>query len=195
MRSWTRNVRVPVVCALALAAAIVVGALAPAEARPKPRAPTAPASVDAELVTLHATQGTKGGQQGFDPRIGRPPALTRPPFSAYNTFKLLKRSGAILAKGMSWKTKLPNGLDLLVALEAVVMPKQAGDPIRYVIKASVARAGTTSFEQLVQTETVAGEMIFVQARKHQKGIVVVGIKLLAAAPAPAAAPPRAQARR
>lgn len=175
MRSWTRLADV----VLLLAAVVVLVGATPADARPKPRA--APASVDAELVTLHATQGTKGGRKGFDPRIGRPEALTRPPFNAYNTYKLIKRSGAILAKGMSWKTKLPNGLDLLVSLESVIVPKKADEPLRYVIKASVARAGTSAFEPLLQTETAAGEMIYMQARKHGAGIVVVGIKLLVAA--------------
>ena len=179
MRSRARALHVVVILAC------VLGGAAPVEARPRVKAPT---SVDAELVTVMATQGqapsrSKGGRQkgfkGVDPKLGKQPALSKPPFTAYDTFKLLRRGGAIIAKGISWKTKLPSGFDLTVGLKDVIMGKKPDQPAQFVLTTRLTKPGTNIAEPVVETRAVAGEMIFVPTPKYRGGILVVGIRVLA----------------
>jgi hypothetical protein len=142
-----------------------------AGARPKV---VAPVSVDAELVTLHATnRGT-----GIDPKIGKQPALRKPPFNGYNSFKLIKRSGAILGKGMAWKTKLPNDHEVMISLKDVIMSKRKDDAPTFVIAASVAQVGATVFEPAGEARGKAGDTFFFPGKGYRGGILVVGVKLL-----------------
>ena len=161
--------------------ALVLGWAAPGSARPRPKGP---ASVDAELITVHATRAPRPQRNGrvlgdlVDPRLGKQPALARPPFSAYGRFKLLRRSGAILARGMAWKTRLPNGHDLMISLKDVKVPKQPTAPMTFVIELRIAKAGSTAFASIGEVDAAAGETFFFDGRKHGDGIVVVGLKVL-----------------
>lgn len=157
----------------AVGAAAVIGWAPMVHARPK-----APETVDAELLTLHAT--TKG--KTIDPRLGRQPAMAQPPFKAYTNYRLIKRSGAVLAKGMAWKTQLPNDRDLMISLKDVIVPKRKSkDPMKFVIAASIAKRGATVFEPVLEVETITGEHVLIPADKHQGGLIVVSVKLLAKA--------------
>ena len=70
---------------------------------------------------------------GIDPKIGKMPALGQPPFSSYNSYKLLDRVKLPLTKGKSSTTKLPTGRDLMVALKDIIEPTKKGEPRRYVL--------------------------------------------------------------
>lgn len=133
---------------------------------------------------MHATRAPRPQRNGrvlgdlVDPRLGKQPALARPPFSAYGRFKLLRRSGAILARGMAWKTRLPNGHDLMISLKDVKVPKQPTAPMTFVIELRIAKAGSTAFASIGEVDAAAGETFFFDGRKHGDGIVVVGLKVL-----------------
>jgi hypothetical protein len=155
---------------VAVVLAVIVGGGALATARPK-----APVTVDAELLTLHAVAASK---RHVDPRLGNHPALSRPPLDAYTSYRVLRRGGAVLAKGMAWRTRLPNDRELLISLKDVVMPKRKRDaPPRFVVAASIGHAGV--YKQVLETEVAAGEIFFVPAERYRGGIVVVSVRLLA----------------
>lgn len=165
-----------------LALAIVAGAVAPADARPKKGAP---ASIDAVLMTVHATKARKTSSRvgkpppPIDPRLGRHPAMTRPPLDGYGAYRVMRQGKAILATGMAWKTKLPNGRELMISLERAVAPKKKTDPTRYVIAASLAESGKSSFARVLETEMLAGDTVLIPAEPWRGGLVVVAVKLLA----------------
>lgn len=179
MRSRALHVAVLLAC--------LVGAVTTAAARPKVKAPE---SVDAELVTVIATRergklqpkaGKKTAAGGVDPKLGPQPALGKPPFTAWDTFVLLRRSGAVLAKGMAWKTKLPSGYELMIGLKDVIVAKKGDAPMKFVLTARLAKPGSTVTEPALEATAVAGEMVFVPTPRYQGGILVVGVKILAPA--------------
>jgi hypothetical protein len=138
-------------------------------------APTAlaDAAVSAEIVILHATnEGT-----GIDTKIGKMPELEKPPFSAYNSYKLLDRAKIGLAKGNSTTTKLPNDSVLMVSLKDVLAAKKKDEPKRFVISASIQKPGGNTFLPLLEVNAKAGENFFVAGQKHKGGILVIGIKV------------------
>jgi hypothetical protein len=157
-----------------LAFALGVGSsVAVAQDQPQPAPAEAAESVAAEIVILHATnEGT-----GIDPKIGKMPELGKPPFSAYNSYKLLERAKLGLAKAKPTTTKLPNGSVLMVSLKDVTPPKKKDDPKRFVISASIQDPGGTTFLPLLEVNAKAGENFFVAGQKHKGGILVIGFKV------------------
>ncbi len=136
-------------------------------------AEVAPAEVAVEIVILHATNdGT-----GIDPKIGKMPALAQPPFSSYNSYKLLDRVKLPLGKGKSSTTKLPTGRDLMVALKDIVEPKKKGEPRRYVVTASIQKPDGNTFLPLLEVNAKPGEPFFVAGQTYKGGTVVIGIKV------------------
>lgn len=153
---------------------VTLGAPAPAEAQqPPPAGARAETSVPAEIIILHATNdGT-----GIDPKIGKMPELGKPPFSSYNSYKLLERSKSQLVQGKASETKLPNGRTISATLKAVTPPKKEGDAKRYVVSASIQKADGKSFLPLLEVNARAGESFFVAGQSHKGGILVIGIKV------------------
>jgi len=133
----------------------------------------APATVSAEIVILHATNdGT-----GIDPKIGKMPALSQPPFSSYNSYKLLDRVNLSLSKGKSTTTKLPTGRELIVSLKDVIESKKKGEASKYVVTASIQKHDGNSFLPLLEVNAKAGEPFFVAGQKYKGGSLVIGIKV------------------
>jgi len=143
-------------------------------------APSASASADAgvqepkvpaEVMVLHATN--TGG--GIDPRIGPLPQLRKPPFSAYDTYKLIARNAITLTPSHPDSTTLPNKRVLRTSLSAV-LPND-----RYRISTSISQpardAGTHSFLPLLEVTAKSGETFFVAGQSYQGGILVVGIRV------------------
>jgi hypothetical protein len=131
--------------------------------------PLAPAqALSADIMVLHASN--QGG--GIDPRIGNLPQLKKPPFSAYDTYKLLSQSKTPLPAGKPIETQLPNGRTLQVTL------KDAPAPGRYKVAASINQPGGTTFLPLLEVTTSLDEPFFVAGQSHQGGVLVVGIKLV-----------------
>ena len=131
-------------------------------------------AVSAEIIILHATnEGT-----GIDPKIGKMPELGKPPFSSYNSYKLLDRVKLPLGKGKPTTTKLPNDRVLQVSLKDVVTPQKKDEPKKYVVGASIQKPGGNSFLPLLEVNAKAGETFFVAGQTHKGGILVIGIKVM-----------------
>lgn len=161
--------------AAALGIALALGAPAATAEEPAPApAQPAPAAASAEIVILHATNDGSG----IDAKIGQMPELAKPPFSAYNSYKLLERVKLGLAKGKPMTIKLPNQSVLQVSLKDVVAAKKKDEPRRYVISASIQQPGGDSFLPLLEVNAQAGENFFVAGQKHKGGILVIGFKVV-----------------
>jgi hypothetical protein len=160
--------------ALAFALSVVGPSAAVAQGQAPTPAPEAPdATITAEVVILHATNdGT-----GLDPKIGKMPELVKPPFSAYNSYKLLERLKISLTKGKPTTTTLPNGSVLMVSLKEVVAAKKKDEPKRFVISASIQKPGGNSFLPLLEVNAKAGENFFVAGQQYKEGVLVLGVKV------------------
>lgn len=164
------------VAALLLTMAAFGSSDAAAQEKPAPPAPAqAPqAAVSAEIVILHATNDGSG----IDPKIGQMPELAKPPFSAYNSYKLLERTKLDLAKGKPATLKLPNESVLQLSLKDILAAKKKDDPQRFVLGASIQQPGGASFLPLLEVNAKAGENFFVAGQKHKGGILVIGFKIV-----------------
>jgi hypothetical protein len=169
---------------IAATGAIVMAALGLGGAADWPReahaaGPAQAASADAgvtkvpvTVMVLHATN-TDGG---IDPQIGSLPELKKPPFSSYNTYKLIARNEIELTQAQPATTMLPNKRELRTALTGVLENNQ-----RYRISTSISQphqdAGTKRFLPLLEVTAKSGETFFVAGQSYQGGVLVVGIKV------------------
>jgi hypothetical protein len=144
-------------------------ALAEEAAAPK----AAEATISTEFIVLH---GTNDGT-GIDPKIGKMPELSKPPFSAYNSYKLLEKSTASSSKAKPSTTKLPNDAVLKVTLKDVIEPKKKGEAKRYVMSASIQKPGGKDSLPLLEVTASPGDTFFVAGQNYKGGILVIGIKV------------------
>ena len=130
-------------------------------------------SAKAEIIVLHATnEGT-----GIDPKIGKIPALEQPPFSSYNSYKLLDRAEVQLDKGAAQDRTLADGAKLTVALKDIERSKEKGASSKFVISMSIERDGK-SFLPSLEVNAKQSEYFFVAGQKYKGGILVIGIRIL-----------------
>jgi len=128
-----------------------------------------PTSVKAEIMVLHATQKPGGGS--IDPSIGNLPQLTKPPFSAYNTYKLISRKQFSLDKGKPQTDTLPNDRVLQITLQDITQDR------RYKVAAAINQPNGKDFLKLLEVTASANETFFVAGQSYQSGILVIGITL------------------
>jgi hypothetical protein len=162
---------------LALVAAAGIG-LAPlqtgAEVGPaQPVKPAPPASIASEVVILRATND----DTGIDPGIGQIPALSKPPFSSYNSYHLLTRTYAMLDKDKPELVRLPTGNELRVLYKDAILPRKPGQLVRYVVAASIQKPNGNAVLPLVEYNANAGEWFWVGGQAYQGGSLFIGIKL------------------
>jgi hypothetical protein len=124
-----------------------------------------PALVNTEIMVMHATQESSGS---IDAKIGSMPQLTKPPFSSYNTYKLIERKTLAVERGKPSSYALPNGRTLQVAVEA--LPEK-----QYKVGASVSRAEGSSFLKVLEVKASPNEPFFVAGQTYNKGILVFAI--------------------
>ena len=107
------------------------------------------------------------------------PQLAKPPFSSYNSYKLLgDRTKLSLAKGQAATTTLPNNRVMQVTLKNIVGPQKKGEPTKYALSASIQKPSGNSFLPLLEVNAPAGETFFVAGQTYKGGILVIGIKVL-----------------
>ena len=123
--------------------------------------------VKTEVMVLHATQ--QPGAGSIDPQIGNLPQLKRPPFSAYNTYKLISRNDLLLEKGKSQTQTLANGRILQVTLNDITQDK------RFKIAAAINQPNGKDFLRLLEVNAGPNETFFVAGQSYQNGILVIGI--------------------
>lgn len=151
------------------------------EARADGRAPApsqgganaAASVVAAEVIVLHATNDGSG----IDAKIGKIPALSKPPFSAYNSYKLLARESRSMEKGKSTTIKLPTGRELMVTFKDVILPKKQDEAKKFVVTASIQKPDGKSFLPLLEVNAKAGEWFFVGGQEYKSGSLVIGVKV------------------
>ncbi|MBL8739794.1 MAG: hypothetical protein JNK04_01835 [Myxococcales bacterium] len=136
--------------------------------------PDAVAEVKAEIIVLHATNDGKG----IDPAIGKIPELNEPPFSSYNSYKLLKRhEGVKLPKGEAKDLALPDKGKLSLTFKDTAKGKKDGDPLRYLLNASIKKPDGNDFLPGMGVSALKGKYFFIAGQKFEKGVLVVGIKI------------------
>jgi hypothetical protein len=127
------------------------------------------ATVTAEVMVLHATQ--QPGPGSIDPSIGNMPQLKRPPFSAYNTYKLLAKQSLGLSKGTPATYTLVNGRVLQVTLQDVTPDH------RYKIAAAINQPGGSAYLKLLEVTAAPNETFFVAGQQYQGGVLIIGFTL------------------
>ncbi len=164
------NRRRLVAIALASAGLSLLGAAPQADAQPPLPVASAPTSVGAEVMVLHATQTT--GPGSIDPQIGNLPQLKKPPFSAYNTYKLLDRKALVLEKNKPTNYEMVNKRVLAVTLEDITADN------RYKVAAAINQpGGGDAFLKLLEVTAAPNETFFVAGQTYEGGILVIGITI------------------
>lgn len=133
----------------------------------------APVSVASEVMLLHGTNNNSG----IDPRLGKMAALSKPPFSAYNSYKLLSQATVLLPRGQAAPVALPTGRQLKIVYKDVVQPQKPGGPLRYQISASIQSPNGKSVLPLVEVNAKQGEWFWVGGQDYQGGSLFIGIKI------------------
>lgn len=152
------------------AAALVLAAVPGAYAQPPlPGHAPAPSHATVEVMVLHATQ--QPGAGSIDPQIGNLPQLKKPPFSAYNTYKLLDRKALPLDKGKPVTYGMVNKRTLQITLEDVMADR------RYRVAAAINQPGGGAYLKLLEVTAAANETFFVAGQSYQGGILVIGFTM------------------
>ena len=125
------------------------------------------ATVSADVLVLHASN--TGG--GIDPRVEKlREQLRKPPFSSYDTYKLLSQTRSPLVEGKPSEMVLPNGRTLRVTLKGVP------EANRYKVATVITKANGQ--EQALEVTAPLEETFFMAGQPHEKGVLVVGIKVV-----------------
>jgi hypothetical protein len=144
-----------------------------ADQKPAKDAPAA-TKAKAEIIVLHATNDHKG----IDPKIGKMPELAKPPFSAYDTYKLLDKFDFDLVKGEAPKAKkLPDRGNMTVALKDIVPAAEKGKPARFILSATIEKPEQKKFLPALEVNAVQNEYFFIAGQKYEGGILVIGIRV------------------
>lgn len=151
--------------AVTLAAAAMIAVGADAAAQPQPADASAPRVAD--VMVLHATQ--QPGAGSIDPQIGKLPQLTKPPFSAYNTYKLVGHTSLPLEKGKPQVYTLVNKRDLQVVLQDTTKDG------RFQIRTAIKQPDGKDFLKLLDVTTGPNETFFVAGQTYDRGMLVIGI--------------------
>ncbi len=132
----------------------------------------------AEIMVIHATQ--IAGPGSIDPAIGVMPQLQKPPFSAYNTYKLVDRKSLPLVKDSGSTYLMVNGRTLLVTLLDMTADR------RFHVSAAInqpenKQAADTkkkpAFLKLLEVTAAPNEPFFVGGQTYQGGSLVLAITI------------------
>ncbi len=140
-----------------------------ADAPPTPAPPKqAPAAVlvNAEVVVLHAT--TVPGPGSVPPGM---PQLTKPPFSVFNTYRVLDKKIIPLQVGATGPFTLPNTRVL-----QVTFVNQTPDK-RFHIQVAINQPGGNAYLKLLEVTAGPNETFFVAGQPYKDGVLVLGITL------------------
>ncbi len=154
-----------VVLQLLLAMLLAIGLPSHADA-----APTVPQAATLEVMVLHATQTPGAGS--IEPSIGNMPQLQQPPFSAWNTYRLLAKQSLTLQRGAPSSYTLPNGRILQITLEDIT----AGP--RFKIAAAINQpGGNNAYLKLLEVTAPPNQTFFVAGQQFQGGVLIIGFTL------------------
>ena len=134
--------------------------------------PVAATSIKSEVMLI---VGSNDGS-GIDPRLAKMPVLIRPPFSAYNSYRLLSRTSKPLTRGQASLQPLPTGRELRLTFKEALSPQKPGGAPRYLLSASIETPNGKSFLPLVEVNAKAGEWFWLAGQQYQGGTLFVGIR-------------------
>jgi hypothetical protein len=150
----------------------------PTPDKPKAEQP-AKAEAVADVVVLHATNGKKGIDKRIEKLPFKMPQLSQPPLSSYDSYELIESTQLALPKNVGQDLQLPDKRALQVKLEDVVAPKKPGGKPRYVLKASITKAGGKEVLPLLKVTAQPEEVFFVAGPAYKDGILVIGMRVMA----------------
>jgi hypothetical protein len=116
-------------------------------------------------MVLHGTNDGKG----IDPAIGKLPQLKQPPFSAWNSYKLVKKAQFQFDTDKFTDLDLPNEGKLRLKLD-----ERTGS--RFKISLAIVKGKVKHLAATVKANT--GKIFFVAGPKYKGGILVLGIRVL-----------------
>jgi hypothetical protein len=167
---------------VAIALGLLTGS-ALAQQPPPERPPAAkPAKVEAlaDVVVLHATNGKKKGiDKNIEALPFKMPQLSQPPLSSYDSYELLDSKQLELQKNVGQDLQLPDKRALQVKLEDVIAAKKANGKPRYVLRASITKAGGKEVLPLLKVTAEPEEVFFVAGPPYKEGILVIGMRVMA----------------
>jgi hypothetical protein len=135
-----------------------------------PRPPTGAALVvNAEVMVLYASM--MPGPGSIDPAIGKMPQLRKPPFSVFNTYRLLDRRLIALEIGKTGPYWLPNGRVLQVTFANPTQDK------RFHIQVAINQPGGNAYLKLLEVTAGPNETFFVAGQPYKDGVLVLGLTL------------------
>ncbi len=172
MPSATMRRRKVLLAAFGAAGIALAAPLSPAWAQQPapPRPAVAALVVHAEVMVLYAT--TVPGPGSIDPAIGKMPQLTKPPFSVFNTYRLLDKKVVPIELGKSGPYTLPNGRVLQVTFVETTAEK------RFHIKVAINQpGGNGSYLKLLEVTAEPNDPFFVAGQPYKDGVLVLGISL------------------
>ena len=121
----------------------------------------------AEVMVLHATNTNTG----IDRRIGKMPELEHPPFSSYDSYKLLTRRNLPLHKGKARSIRLPNGR----ILQAELLKVLPNDYVRLAARINQP-GGKKTFLPLLEVKAKLEQTFIVAGQSYKNGILVLVIR-------------------
>ncbi|MBW2524650.1 MAG: hypothetical protein JRI23_10765 [Deltaproteobacteria bacterium] len=167
---------------VAIGTALALSLLSPGVlAQPAPDKPAAeePAQAvgTADVLVLHATNDGKGISDKIRALPYQLPQLEKPPLSAYDSYELLENKKLPLKRNDPRTMKLPDSSTLGIGLEDVLAPSKPEGKSRYALRTQVTKP---SGKQLTNAKVTAEPKVFffVAGPAYQKGILVIGIRVL-----------------
>jgi hypothetical protein len=131
-------------------------------------------SAKVEILVLHATSGGTG----IDPKLGDMPELKKPPFSSYDSYKLLDQSELLLEQGTASAKPLPDKGKLTLTLKEIVRATKKGELDKFVLNASIVKPDDKPFLPSLDVNAHAKERLFIAGQKYEKGILVIVLRVL-----------------
>ncbi len=168
MRTPTIERRVLLLAVFGALAASLPPSIALADAPPAPPGarPAAAVIVNAEILILHATMTP--GPGSVPPGM---PQLTKPPFSVFNTYRVLDKKIIPIEVGKTGPYTLPNNRVLQVTFVNPTPDK------RFHIQVAINQPGGNAFLKLLEVTAGPNETFFVAGQPYKEGILVLGITL------------------
>lgn len=105
------------------------------------------------------------------PALREIPALSRPPFSAFRSMRVLSEPSVTLRRGEHQDIGLPNGRRLRLHL-ATRTPDG-----RFRMRVSINRPGETDYLPVAQIVAAPGDPFFVAGQAHEGGTLVLGVTI------------------
>jgi len=127
-------------------------------------------SAEAEVIILYGSNDNTG----IDPQLGKMPELSKPPFSSFNSYKLLDRKSLTLVKGAAQNIALPTSSTLAVTLKDVTTNKS--NETRYDVTESITNGDKSILPEL-EVSAKRTEFFFVAGEKYKDGALVIGTRI------------------